>query len=278
MPSRHKGLLYRPTTLTKRGHVELISSANGMSPAWSPDGERITFLSNRAEGWDLYVAASAGGEPTRLTSGATADHPAWHPDGERIAVERNGRIELVHADGSGRELLLERAGQPAWAGDGRLAFVRGGDLWLLTRDGEEEALLVDAAQPSWSPDGARIAVVRHDGINAFELAGGELRLLTHERGDSDPAWSPKGAAGGERIIFARRAALFEIAVEGGEARPLPQIESPAAAPAFAPPNSGPLLAYDLYAGSNWNVAISNLASGERCLLTQASWISWNARR
>ena len=77
--------------------MELISAENGMSPTWSPDGEQIAFLSNRAEGWDLYTMPSDGGEATRLTSGATADAPAWSHDGRWIAVERNHRIEASFA-------------------------------------------------------------------------------------------------------------------------------------------------------------------------------------
>ncbi len=256
--------------------MELISSANGMSPAWSPDGRRIAFLSNRAEGWDLYAAASGGGEPTRLTSGATADDPAWHPDGDRIAVEREGRIELVRADGGGREVLLLRASQPAWAADGRLAFTRGGDLWLRSTDGEETALLVDAAEPAWSPDGSRIAVVRYEGIAVLEAAparvGAAPRPLTHNRGDHSPAWAPNG----EQIAFVRRGALFAVD-HGGGAAPILGLPSPAAAPAFAPPQRGPLLAFDLHQGGNWNVAIADLASGGMQLLTEATWVSWNAR-
>ena len=171
--------------------MELISSANGMSPAWSPDGRRIAFLSNRAEGWDLYVMSSDGGEPIRLTSGATADDPAWHPDGERIAIERGGAIELVRPDGGGREILVERASQPAWSADGRLAFRGNGDLWLRAADGDEARVLVDATEPAWSPDGGRLAVVRHGGISVLDLASDTTHELTRASGDHAPVWRPE---------------------------------------------------------------------------------------
>ena len=250
--------------------MELISSANGMSPAWSPDGGRIAFLSNRAEGWDLYVVRSAGGEPRRLTSGATADDPAWHPDGRGIAVERRGGIELVDADGGGREQIVERGSQPAWAGDGRLAFVRDGDVRLRSPDGEESLLLVDASRPAWSPDGERIAVARLRGLALLDLDGGELRELNGQSGDDAPAWHPRG----ERIAFVRRGRLWEAELGGGE-RLMVGLPSPAGAPAWSP--DGRQLAFHLHQGGNWDVAVADLERGALRLLTEASWVSWNAR-
>ena len=118
-----------------------------MSPTWSPDGRQIAFLSNRAEGWDLYTMPAAGGEATRLTSGATADSPAWSTDGGWIAVERNDRIEAVSPDGSARKVLVEDASQPAWSPSQQLAFVRNRDLYVLEVDGTERLILRDADQP-----------------------------------------------------------------------------------------------------------------------------------
>ena len=249
--------------------MELISSANGMSPAWSPDGGRIAFLSNRAEGWDLYVVDSAGGEPRRLTSGATADDPAWHPDGHGIAVERRGGIELADAGGDGRKLIVEGGAQPAWASDGRLAFVRGGDLWLRTVDGEESLLLVDATRPAWSP-GERIAVARLRGLALLDLDRGELRELGGQSGDDAPAWHPQG----ERIAFVRRGRLWEAEFGGGE-RAIAGLPSPAGAPAWSP--DGGRLAFHVHRGGNWDVAVADLAVGTLRPLTEASWVSWNAR-
>ena len=56
------------------------------SPAWSPDGSRIAFTSNRQEGYDTWVMAGDGGEQTLLlTTSAWDDYPRWAPDGERLA-------------------------------------------------------------------------------------------------------------------------------------------------------------------------------------------------
>ena len=247
--------------------MELISAANGMSPTWSPDGGRIAFLSNRAEGWDLYVMNADGAEVRRLTAGATANDPAWSPDGRWIALERGGRIELVAADGDDRGPPIADAAQPAWSPDGRLAFVRSGDLWLRSGDREEARLLADADAPSWSPDGAQLALIRA-GVAVFNIAGGTVQMLTRERGDQEPAWPPDG-----RIVFTRRGALWSMDAAGGDAQPIDGLPAPAGGVDAAADGR---IAFHAHRGGNWDICVQETNGGVRSL-TSASWISWNAR-
>jgi Tol biopolymer transport system component len=95
------------------------TAANESDPAWSPDGTKIAFVSNRAESarcWthdcvgytnELYVMDADGGNVTRLTETPHEEAtPAWSPGAERIVYSRipdtNGMHELyvVNADGS----------------------------------------------------------------------------------------------------------------------------------------------------------------------------------
>jgi len=128
--------------------MELISAENGMSPSWSPDGQSIAFLSNRAEGWDLYTMPSHGDEATRLTSGATADDPAWSPDGCWIAVERNHGIEVVAPDGNERERIAQHGSHPTWSPTLELAYVRNRDLYIREPSGAGRLILRDADHAS----------------------------------------------------------------------------------------------------------------------------------
>jgi TolB protein len=122
-------------------HQQLTDDDTGDgSPAWSPDGARIAFVSNRAEsarcffhdcaGYtnELYAMDADGGDVTRLTETPHEEaSPAWSPDGERIVYSRildaNASHELyvVNADGSCPAKLMPASPgawdtQPDWYG------------------------------------------------------------------------------------------------------------------------------------------------------------------
>jgi Tol biopolymer transport system component len=93
-------------------------------PAWSPDGERIAFASERAGNWEIHVIDSDGAEQRRLTNTPEEDEsgPAWSPDGEKIAfatdvIGGHPTIHTMNADGSGRERLAEDGNFPGWSPD-----------------------------------------------------------------------------------------------------------------------------------------------------------------
>jgi len=98
-------------------------SASGHSPAWSPDGTRIAFASNRDGNGEIYVMNADGSGQTRLTDNPAAEaFPAWSPDGSRIAFVsgRDGNLEVyvMNADGSGQTNLTDNPatdGSAAWS-------------------------------------------------------------------------------------------------------------------------------------------------------------------
>jgi TolB protein len=142
------------------------------SPAWSPDGKRITFVRNG----QVWVMNAAGGGLRRLTrAGVPNFNPSWSPDGQRIAFERGGRrqrtnywpgsagyeIHVMNADGSDQQLLTRGGSGPRWSPDGRrLVFVskRSGerDIWIMNADGRGQRNLTPStgrreSSPLWTP-------------------------------------------------------------------------------------------------------------------------------
>jgi len=66
-------------------------------PAWSPDGSRIAFSSNRPDPYQVYVMDANGSDPVRVVESPYTDvRPQWLPDGSGLIFnrERDGRIEL----------------------------------------------------------------------------------------------------------------------------------------------------------------------------------------
>lgn len=139
-------------------------------PAWSPDGNRIAFTSDRSGNPEIYVADADGSNVLRLTNNPAADYqPTWSPDGARIAFvsERSGNADLfaVDLDGTNPVRLTTSASRdvnPAWSRDGRIAFTSDRDgraeIYVINGDGAEARLTTSGgSQAAWSPDGTRLA-------------------------------------------------------------------------------------------------------------------------
>jgi Tol biopolymer transport system component len=198
-----------------------------VEPAWSPDGTRIAFSSNRAGSFDLYMMAADGTGTRQLTATRAEDRdPSWSPDGRRIAFSRGtpGDLHVMDADGSSVRRLVESPAddrQPEWSPDGRwIVFTRKEpgtsirELWLVRPDGSDARQLtsldslVDA--PAWSPDGKRIAFatdVRNVQFDIYSVGvdGKRQRRVTVTSEDSfEPAWSSDGAT----IAYSEGGAIY----------------------------------------------------------------------
>jgi dipeptidyl aminopeptidase/acylaminoacyl peptidase len=105
--------------------------SNDYWPAWSPDGTKIAFTSNRDGNNEIYVMNADGSNPVNLTRNESNDYwPAWSPDGTKIAFASlrsgNNDIYIMNADGSNVFQLTTRGGtEPVWR-----PAVRGDDLLL----------------------------------------------------------------------------------------------------------------------------------------------------
>jgi Tol biopolymer transport system component len=80
------------------------------TPAWSPDGRKIAFASERDGSSEIYLMNADGSDQRNLTLNLAYDgDPAWSPDGQKITFvsNRDGRFEVyvMNADGSGQRTL-----------------------------------------------------------------------------------------------------------------------------------------------------------------------------
>jgi serine/threonine-protein kinase len=191
------------------------------APTFSPDGNRIAFMSQRAGGFELFVMNVDGSDQKQLTHltehGGSAVAPAWSPDGKRIAFTTRIppiAIYVINADGTGATRVSDDGGgasNPAWSPDGRMiAFNsrRNGkpQIYVMDADGKNVRRLTsnDATDrmPAWSPDGRRIAFDSdRDGENKIYVmdadGGNQHRVSSQPGADAHPWWSPDG----RQIVF-----------------------------------------------------------------------------
>jgi Tol biopolymer transport system component len=192
-------------------------------PAFSANGKKIAFMSDRSGGGDIYTMSANGTDKKRGTTSESRDsQPAWSPDGTRIAFSsnRNGNTDIyvINKDGSGLTRLTtsgQRDIYPAWSPDGtRIAFQRaipnGAVKIYVMKAAPESATNIPQRLtssegggefvPDWSPDGTRIAFSSGE-LYSIRADGSDLIQLTNNFNSAIyPAWSPDGT----KIVFSGR--------------------------------------------------------------------------
>jgi len=137
-------------------------------PAWSPDGSKIAFHSERDGNSEIYTMNPDGTNVTRLSYTSLTDRePAWHPAGTTLAVSTfctcNGRFQI---------------------------YVSGISHWAASRITYSYAFDV---HPSWSPDGNWIAFERQGGAtNGIFTIGADRSGQVHLTDGRRPSWSWAG--------------------------------------------------------------------------------------
>jgi Tol biopolymer transport system component len=246
-----------PVRLTENDSVD-------QHPAWSPDGTRIAFASERDGDSDIYLMNTDGSDVVQITNARNADaEPSWSPDGTRIAFTSFRRdkqgiwsdIFVMNVDGTGTKRLSGGRGyefNPAWSPVAdKIAYTKisqnnaSSGIFLVDLDGNSRRLTRNTkpaytdSHAAWSADGTELAFTRELGSDAFRelfikpMPRGKPVRITRDRGYiAEPDWGPQ-----DRILFSTGFSIESINPDGTDRQLYfggPPAEVPYYAPDWAP--------------------------------------------
>src|SRR4051794_9759311 len=205
---------------------QVMSAPFATSPLPAPTGAKVAWLLNERGQRNIWLADAPDWKARKLTSfnqddGQEIAELAWAPDTSYLLFARGGDFE-TGSDNPNPDLSPAKPDQSIWSvslADGTVkklaeghapaispkgdivAFLRAGQIWLMSPTGQSPALAVSqkgsASDLRWSPDGELLAFVsarrEHSFIGIFKPADKSLRYLdaSVDR-DSSPVWSPDG--------------------------------------------------------------------------------------
>ncbi len=203
------------------GQIALASPEPIISPAWSPDGRQLAYVSFETQKAVVWVQDLTTGERRIVASFRGSNSaPAWSPDGTQLAVtlSRDGLAQLyIIPVAGGMPVRLTSSSaidtEPAYTPDGRTIYFvsdRGGGPQIYrvpASGGSVERVTFDGAyniSPAISPDGRQMAYISRQG-NAYrlmllDLPTGNVQALTDTQDDESPSFAPNGRL----IVYATR--------------------------------------------------------------------------
>ncbi len=231
--------------------VALTSREPIISPSWSPDGQRIAYVSFEAKKPVVYVHTLASGQRKAIANFTGSNSaPAWSPDGSRLAValtrDGHSQIYIVGADGSGARRLMSSGGidtEPNFSPDGQTIYFssdRGGGAQIYrvsANGGSAQRVTFDGSynvSPRISSDGRTMAYLTRGGsgfqIAIMNLANGQITKVSQ----GGQAESPSFAPGGRMVLYAENGSLYAVSSDGNVRQRLSVQASSVREPAWGP--------------------------------------------
>ena len=206
-----------------------------ISPAWSPSGAQLAYVSFESRKPVIYGHDVISGKRRLLANFRGSNSaPAWSPDGRQIVatLSRDGGSQLYSMDANGGEpkRLTQSSSidtEPAFSPDGKSIYfvsdrggapqiyrmgVSGGNIERVTFTGSYNI------SPALSPDGKYMAYISRVGgafkLQVMELAGGAINQITDTSADESPSFAPNSRL----IVYATqqqgREALMTTTLDG----------------------------------------------------------------